>query len=55
MNHEAQHLSAAVANIPGFQHRGKMGTLSRAPFLVSAKSEEKQDARKLASIISREK
>lgn len=55
MNHEAQHLSAAVANLPGFQHREKMGTLRRAPFLVSAKSEEKQNARKHASIISREK
>lgn len=55
MNHEAQYLSSAVANIPGFQHREKMGTLCRAPFLASAKSEEKQSVRKHASIVSGEK
>lgn len=48
MNHEAQHLSSAVATSPGFQHREKMGTLSRAPFLAFTKSEEKQSARKYA-------
>lgn len=55
MNHEVQRLSSAVANIPGFQHREKMGTASRAPFLASAKSEKKQSARKHASIVSGEK
>lgn len=53
--YEAQHLSSVIANIPGFQHREKMGTLSRAPFLASAKSEEKHSARKHASIVSEEK
>lgn len=55
MNHEAQHLSPAVANIPCFQHREKMGTLSRAPFQASAKSEEKRSARKRARFVSGEK
>lgn len=51
MNHEAQCLSSAAANIPGFQHRDNMGTLGRAPFLTSAKSEGKQSARKHANVI----
>lgn len=55
MNHEAQHLNTDVADIPGFQHRKRTGTLGRAPFLASGKSEEKQSARKHTNIIRGEK